>query len=168
MFKMFKRNKIEKEDSATEVILMFHTKSGYSALVETGKFWEREISFDVPIFSKSEFETLLDISNDLNNKQYIYYLLFSLTQPCTVPSTSFQLCRLMDVWTRVSSKEYYIINLKCSMSNIVDYTEMESVLNEQQFWYVSGLVLKSHRKANPNEIKEIGLAYLFLDGGVSI
>ncbi len=169
MFRIFKKNKIEKEDSTTEVILVFHTKSGYSALVETGKFWEQEISFDVPVFSKSEFEVLLNASNDLNNKKCLYYFLFSLIHPHAVPSTrSFYLCCLREAWMRASSKEFHVINLKCSMLDVVDYTEMESILNKRQFWHVCGLVLKAHKKADPNEIKEIGLAYLFLDVGVSI
>ncbi|WAE39553.1 MAG: hypothetical protein FHOMOCKG_00025 [Methanophagales virus GBV302] len=168
MFNIFKKEK-EKERGKIEVVFEFRTKKGWSALVETGKFWKQEISFDVPILSKSEFETLLDISSDLNNKKYLHYFLFSLIHPFAVPSThSFYLCRLEDVWTRVSSKEYYLINLKCSMLDVIDYTEMENILNKQQFWHVCGLVLKSHKKANPNEIKEIGSAYLFLDGGVLI
>jgi len=98
---MFKKGK---DEEGMKIVFEFQTKKGWSALVETGKFWEQEISFDIPTLTKEEYEALLNISNDLNNKQYFYYLLFSLTQPYAVPSTSFKLCRLKDVWTRVSSK----------------------------------------------------------------
>ena len=167
MFSIFKRKKRENENGRIEVIFEFRTKKGWSALVETGKFWEQEISFDIPTLTKEEYEALLNISDDLNNKQYFYYLLFSLTQPYAVPSTSFQLCRLRHVWTRVSSTEYHVINLKGSMLDIADFMEMERTLNELQFWHVCGLVLKAHRKVDLNDIKEIGLAYLFLDGEVN-
>jgi len=167
MFNIFKKEKTEKERGEIEIIFEFRTKKGWSALVETGKFWEQEISFDIPTLTKEEYEALLNISDDLNNKQYFYYLLFSLTQPYAVPSTSFKLCRLKDVWTRVSSTEYHVINLKGSMLDIVDFTEMERILNGLQFWHVCGLVLKAHKKADLDDIKEIGLAYLFLKGEVN-
>ena len=146
MFNIFKRKKRRNETGEIEVIFEFRTKKGWSALVETGKFWEQEISFDIPTLTKEKYEALLNISNDLDNKQYFYYLLFSLTQPYAVPSTSFKLCRLKDVWTRVSSTEYHVINLTGTMLDITDYMEMERILNEQQFWHVCGLVLKVHKK----------------------
>ena len=67
----------------------------------------------------------------------------------------------------MSSTEYHVINLKGSMLDIADFTEMERTLNGLQFWHVCGLVLKAHKKVDLDDIKEIGLAYLFLDGEVN-
>ena len=68
MFNIFKRKKRRNETGEIEVIFEFRTKKGWSALVETGKFWEQEISFDIPTLTKEEYEVLLNISDDLNNK----------------------------------------------------------------------------------------------------
>jgi len=160
--------RIGKTDEGTiEIVFEFQTKKGWSALVETGKFWKQEICFDIPTLTKEEYEVLLNISNDLDNKQHAYYLLFSLTHPYATPSTSFHLCCLRHIWTRVSSTEYHVINLTSTMLDIADYMEMERILNEQQFWHVCGLVLKAHKKVNLDNIKEIGLAYLFLKGEIN-
>ena len=130
---MFKKGK---DEEGMKIVFEFQTKKGWSVLVDLERYCTREISFEIPTLTKEEYEALLNISNDLNNKQYFYYLLFSLTQPYAVPSTSFKLCRLKDVWTRVSSTEYHVINLKGSM-DIVDFTEMERILNGLQFNRIS-------------------------------
>jgi len=154
---MFKKGK---DEEGMKIVFEFQTKKGWSVLVDLERYCTQEISFEIPVPSKDELNTLLGINDDLNNRRkYNYYLLFSWMDPFTV--SSFNLYRLKDVKVEVSSnKDRSITNLKCSLLDNVDYAEMESFLNEGRFWRIHGLILKAHRNVNLNEIKEIGIAYL--------
>ena len=153
---MFKKGK---DEEGMKIVFEFQTKKGWSVLVDLERCCTREISFEIPTLSKSELETLLNISDDLkNHSKHNYYLLFSPKNPIAV--STFNLCRLKDIRAEASSEDRSITNLKCFLLDGVDYTEMESSLNEGRFWRIHGLILKSHRKVNLNEIKEVGIAYL--------
>ena len=152
-----------KEDSEIESIIEFHTNTSFGALVETGKFYDEEISLVIPFFSQNKIKTLKKIEVDLKN--HTYYFLFSLKNARSEYSTpNLFMYRLEDVWRRVLTKEYAIFSLDGSALNAEDFLELKRYLKKQEspFFHIHGLVLKSTGKINPDEIKKIGLAYFLL------